>query len=173
MEKIEFTSGENKVFTDSGLSGMGTVSEPLSYTGTFQHTDKRVLLWSATGNPYNTNITLSEPITNFEEIMIYSSGTESEARGVHLAKNLYLSNTGKVGCRAWGYSPWAIDYRCNYTLGIDILLSGNSGHIGSASFCGNATGSTAWAAGKWIDSNVPRMLMPYKIFGINRTSNNG
>ena len=57
MEKIEFISGENRVFVDSGFSGVGTVSEPLSYTGTYQHTDKRVLLWSATGNPYNTNIT--------------------------------------------------------------------------------------------------------------------
>ena len=173
MEKIEFTSGENRVFVDSGFSGVGTVSEPLSYTGTFQHTDKRVLLWSATGNPYNTNITLAEPITNFEEIMIYSSGAESVARGVHLAKNLYGSNTGVVGCRAFGYSPWALDYLCNYALGIDILLSGNSGHVGSASFCGNATGSTAWAAGKWTDANVPKMLMPYKIFGINRTASNG
>lgn len=173
MEKIEITSGENKVFVDSGFSGVGTVSEPLAYTGTYQHADKRVLLWSATGNPYNTNITLSEPITNFEEIMIYSSGAEAVSRGVHLAKNLYVSNTGTIGCRAWGYSPWATDYRCNYILGADILLSGNSGHIGSASFCGNATGSTTWVAGKWTGTNATGMLMPYRIFGMNRTSNNG
>lgn len=168
------------VTVSAPLTGNGTSAQPIgfsaaspSYTGIYQHTDKRVLLWSATGNPYNTNITLAEPITNFEEIMIYSSGGEAVSRGVHLAKNLYVADTGLMGCRAWGYSPWAVDYLCNYILGADILLSGNSGHIGSASFCGNATGSTTWAAGKWTGTQATRMLMPYKIFGMNRTSNNG
>jgi hypothetical protein len=47
-----------------------------------------------------------------------------------------------------------------------MLLSGNSGHIGSGFFFGMGNQTTAYAAGRW-DSYVPSALQPYKIIGVN------
>lgn len=126
-------------------------------------------IWETTGNTYETNITLDEPITHFNKILIYSSGTEDAARGIHLAKNVYTVQPFAVnGCDTWGYSPWALDFRCNYILGCSLKLSGNSGHIGSAYYWGIGQNNASWAAGKWTGTAAPRMLQPYRIFGLDR-----
>ena len=126
-------------------------------------------IWETTGNTYETNITLTEPITHFNKLLIYSSGTENAAYGVHLAKNVYVVQPQTVnGCDAWGYSPWALNYKCNYILGCSLKLSGNSGHIGSAYYWGIGQDNATWAAGKWTGTAAPRMLQPYNIFGIDR-----
>lgn len=137
--------------------------EGLKYTTA----DDRTLLWSATGNPYDTNITLSESIAGFEKIMVYGSGRENQY-GFHVSKQVYNTQSGTIGCEPWGYSPWATNFRCNYLLGSELRISGNSGHIGSAWYMGLNQTSTAWAAGKWTGTNMPKMLMPYEIYGINR-----
>lgn len=129
-------------------------------------TDK---IWETTGNTYETNITLTEPITHFNKILIYSSGTENSEYGVHLAKNVYTVQPFAVnGCDAWGYSPWALNFRCNYILGCSLKLSGNSGHIGSAYYWGIGQNNATWAAGKWTGTAAPRMLQPYIIYGLDR-----
>ena len=46
-------------------------------------------IWEITGNTYETNISLNEPITHFNKLLIYSSGMESTGNGVHLGKNIY------------------------------------------------------------------------------------
>ena len=126
-------------------------------------------IWETTGNTYETNITLTEPITHFNKLLIYSSGTENAAYGVHLAKNVYVVQPQTVnGCDAWGYSPWALNFKCNYILGCSLKLSGNSGHIGSAYYLGIGKDNATWAAGKWTGTEAPRMLQPYNIFGIDR-----
>ena len=129
-------------------------------------TDK---IWETTGNTYETNITLDEPITHFNKVLIYSSGTEDAANGVHLAKNVYTVQPQTVnGCDTWGYSPWELNYKCNYLLGCSLKLSGNSGHIGSAYFWGIGNNNATWAAGKWTGTAAPRMLQPYIIYGLDR-----
>lgn len=126
-------------------------------------------IWETTGNTYETNIQLNEPITHFNKLLIYSSGTENDTYGVHLAKNVYNVQPFAVnGCDAWGYSPLALNFRCNYILGCSLKLSGNSGHIGSAYYWGIGQNNATWAAGKWTGTAAPRMLQPYKIFGIDR-----
>jgi len=131
-------------------------------------TDK---IWETTGNTYETNITLDEPITHFNKVLIYSSGTENSANGVHLAKNVYTVQPQTVnGCDTWGYSPWALNFRCNYILGCSLKLSGNSGHIGSSYFWGIGQNNATWAAGKWTGTAAPLMLQPYVIYGLDRRS---
>lgn len=127
----------------------------------------RTLLWSASGNPYNTNISLSESVTAFDEIMVYGSGSEN-ASGHHLSKQIYPTQSRAFGCEPWCYSPWATNYRCNYLLGCDLRISGNSGYVGSSWYMGINQTSTAWAAGKWTGTNTPKMMAPYRIYGINR-----
>lgn len=129
--------------------------------------DDRTLLWSATSNPYNKSITLTESITAFDEIMVYGSGRENQY-GHHLSKQVYQSQSGLIGAEPWCYSPWATNYRCNYLLGADLRISGNSGYVGSAWYIGLNQTNTAWVAGKWTGDNMPRMMMPYEIYGINR-----
>lgn len=126
-------------------------------------------IWETTGNTYETNITLDEPITHFNKLLIYSSGTENSAYGVHLAKNVYTVQPSLInGCDTWGYSPWALNYKCNYLLGCSLKLSGNSGHVGSSYFWGIGNNNATWAAGKWTTTAAPRMLQPYVIYGIDR-----
>lgn len=126
-------------------------------------------IWETTGNAYETNITLDEPITHFNKLLIYSSGTENSAYGVHLAKNVYTVQPSLInGCDTWGYSPWALNYKCNYILGCSLKLSGNSGHVGSAYYWGIGNNNATWAAGKWTGTAAPRMLQPYVIYGLDR-----
>ena len=130
------------------------------------NTDK---IWETTGNTYETNITLDEPITHFNKLVIYSSGTEDSAYGVHLAKNVYTVQPSIVnGCDTWGYSPWALNFKCNYLLGCSLKLSGNSGHVGSSYYWGIGNNNATWAAGKWTTTAAPRMLQPYVIYGLDR-----
>lgn len=126
-------------------------------------------IWETTGNAYETNITLDEPITHFNKLLIYSSGTENSAYGVHLAKNVYTVQPSRInGCDTWGYSPWALNFKCNYLLGCSLKLSGNSGHVGSSYYWGIGNNNATWAAGKWTTTAAPRMLQPYVIYGIDR-----
>lgn len=126
-------------------------------------------IWETTGNTYETNIQLNEPITHFNKLLIYGSGTDNSAYGVHLAKNVYTVQPLTVnGCDVWGYSPWSLNFRCNYLLGCSLKLSGNSGHIGSAYYWGIGLNNATWAAGKWTGDLAPKMLQPYKIFGLDR-----
>ena len=168
MEKMVITSGENKINVDTGLTGNGTSENPLQYTGEIQHSDKRSLLWESTGNDYNTNIELSETIQHFDKVMIYGSGLENYDT-MHLSKNVYTVQPGLInGCDVWCYSPWTTSFQANYILGADLKLSGNSGHIGSSYYWGIGSKNATWAAGKWTGTEAPKMLMPWKIFGIGR-----
>lgn len=129
--------------------------------------DDRTLLWSATDNPYNTNITLSESVTGFNKIMVYGSGLENN-NSVHVSKQIYQTQSGLMSCEPWCYTPWDTGYRCNYTIGCDCRINGQSGYIGSAWYMGLKRTSTDWVAGKWTGANVPKMVMPYRIYGLNR-----
>jgi len=174
------TSGFIDVSYYWGMQNGGTAFEANRYTAArnadvhpyklvgvkHKHSDK---IWETTGNTYETNITLDEPITHFNKLLIYSSGTENSAYGVHLAKNVYTVQPQTVnGCDTWGYSPWALNFRCNYILGCSLKLSGNSGHIGSSYFWGIGQNNATWAAGKWTGTAAPRMLQPYVIYGLDR-----
>lgn len=167
MEKLEIKSGYNQVSVNSNLSGTGTTESPIGYTGDFQHTDKRSLLWESTGNDYNTNITLSEPVTHFDQIMVYGSGLEA-ADTMHVSKNVYRTQDKLMGCDAWCYSPWTTAFQANYILAANLKISGNSGHIGGSMYWGIGSKNATWAAGKWTGTEAPKMLMPWKIFGLGR-----
>lgn len=130
-------------------------------------TNDRTLIWSATENVYNKSITLSEPLTHFEEYEIYASGMENATAGVHVAKTSFNTTENKVnGCDSWGYSPWTTTY--NYILGSNIKISGSSGFVGSSYYMGQGSNTTAYAAGKWVNADAPKMLQPFKIFGLDR-----
>lgn len=174
------TSGYIDVSYYWGMQNGGTAFEANRYTTArnadvhpykivgvkHKHTDK---IWETTGNTYETNITLDESITHFNKLVIYSSGTEDSAYGVHLAKNVYTVQPNIVnGCDTWGYSPWALNFKCNYLLGCSLKLSGNSGHVGSSYYWGIGNNNATWAAGKWTTTAAPRMLQPYVIYGIDR-----
>lgn len=167
MEKLEIKSGYNQVSVNSNLSGTGTTEAPIEYTGDIQHSDKRSLLWESTGNDYNTNITLSEPVTHFDQIMIYGSGLEA-ADTMHVSKNVYKTQDKLMGCDAWCYSPWNTSFQANYILAANLKISGNSGHIGGSMYWGIGSKNATWAAGKWTGTDAPKMLMPWKIFGLGR-----
>lgn len=167
MEKLEIKSGENIVTVSSNLSGTGTTESPIGYTGDFQHSDKRHLIWESTGNDYNTNITLSEPVTHFDKIMVYGSGVEA-ADTMHVSKNVYKTQDKLMGCDTWCYSPWTTAFQANYILAANLKISGNSGHIGGSMYWGIGSKNATWAAGKWTGTEAPKMLMPWKIFGIDR-----
>ena len=168
MEKLEIKSGENQITVGANLSGTGTTESPVGYTGDIQHSDKRELLWESTGNDYNTNIELSETIHHFDKLMIYGSGLESYDT-MHLSKNVYTVQPNLInGCDVWGYSPWTTAFQANYILGADLKLSGNSGHIGSSYYWGIGSKNATWAADKWTGTEAPKMLMPWKIFGLGR-----
>lgn len=134
----------------------------------YSTSDDRTLLWSSTGNPYNTNISLSESITGFTDVMVYGSGTDGSAHGFNVSKQVYRAQSGIIACEPWCYSPWTNNYRCNYVLGCNFLINGNSGHVGSSWFMGINRTNTAWAAGKWTDTNAPKMMVPYAVYGLNR-----
>lgn len=168
MEKLEIKSGENQITVGDNLSGTGTIESPVGYTGDIQHSDKRSLLWETTGNTYETNIELSETIMHFDKVMIYGSGLESEAQGAHLSKNVYIVQSGVIGADCFGYSMWDARNGYNYALGCGLQLSGNSGHVGSSYYMGQAQNTNSYAAGKWTGTNGPKMLQPFKIFGIDR-----
>lgn len=167
MEKLEVKSGYNQVSVNSNLSGTGTTESPIGYTGDFQHTDKRNLLWESTGNDYNTDITLSEPVTHFDQIMVYGSGLEA-ADTMHVSKNVYKTQDKLMGCDTWCYSPWTTAFQANYILAANLKISGNSGHIGGSMYWGIGSKNATWAAGKWTGTEAPKMLMPWKIFGLGR-----
>lgn len=169
MEKVIVNFGENKVSAGEGFSGNGTSASPLGFTGDIQHTDKRTLLWETTGTPYNTTIQLNEPITHYNEIMIYGSGVETEAGGYHTSKNVYQTQPRPINAGPWAFSLWNLaSYRCAYTLGADMILSGNSGYIGSSFANGIPQGSTAFAGFKWTGADANKMLMPWRIYGIGK-----
>lgn len=167
MEKLEIKSGYNQVSVNSNLSGTGTSESPIGYTGVVEHSDKRNLLWESTGNDYNTNITLSEPVTHFDQIMVYGSGLEA-ADTMHVSKNVYKTQDKLMGCDTWCYSPWTTSFQANYILAANLKISGNSGHIGGSMFWGIGSKNATWAAGKWTGTEAPKMLMPWKIFGLGR-----
>lgn len=170
MIKMTYISGENEVNVGENVSGIGTSANPLVYTGDYQHVDKRILLWESTGNDYETDIQLSQPITDFDQIMIYGSGLELDDT-YHLSKNVYNVQTDVInGCDIWGYSPWSTAFQANYILGASLKLSGDSGHIGSSYYWGIGSKNATWAAGKWTGTEAPKMLMPWKIFGIKNNS---
>ena len=128
----------------------------------------RTLIWETTGNPYNTSITLSEPITHFRQIMVYGSGSENnDTAGKKTTKNIYDTINGEMGADPWGYTPWALNSNYNYTIGCDTIVSGNSGYIGSA-WCWGMNNSTGYAGYRWVDGNAPLMMVPWKIWGVNR-----
>lgn len=167
MEKLEIKSGYNQASVSSNLTGNGTTESPIGYTGDFQHTDKRSLLWESTGNDYNTDITLSEPVTHFDQIMVYGSGLENDDT-MHVSKNVYRTQDKLMGCDAWCYSPWNTGFQANYILAANLKISGNSGHIGGSMYWGIGSKNATWAAGKWTGTEAPKMLMPWKIFGLGR-----
>jgi len=131
----------------------------------YSTSDDRNLLWSSTGNPYNTNISLSESITGFSDIMVYGSGIDVS---YHVSKQVYPAQSGIIACEPWCYSPWGNTYRCNYALGCEFLINGNSGHVGSSWYMGLNQTNTAWVAGKWTGTNSPKMMVPYAVYGLNR-----
>ena len=167
MEKLEIKSGENQLTVGANLTGIGTTESPVGYTGDIQHSDKRSLLWESTGNDYNTNITLSEPVTHFDQIIIYGSGLEG-ADTMHVSKNVYKTQDKLMGCDTWCYSPWTTAFQANYILAANLKISGNSGHIGGSMYWGIGSKNATWAAGKWTGTEAPKMLMPWKIFGLGR-----
>jgi hypothetical protein len=141
------------------------------YGITYPKNYDRTLIWETTGNPYNTSITLSEPITHFRQIMVYGSGSENnDTAGKKTTKNIYDTINGEMGADPWGYTPWALNSNYNYTIGCDTVVSGNSGYIGSA-WCWGMNNSTAYAGYRWVDGNAPLMMVPWKIWGINRKPN--
>lgn len=128
----------------------------------------RTLLWETTGNPYNTSITLSEPITHFRQIMVYGSGSEAnETAGKKTTKNIYQTQNARIGADCWGYTPWALNSNYNYTVGCETYLSGNSGYVGSA-WCFGMNNSTAYGGFRWTGDSVTSMMNPWKIWGIDR-----
>ena len=129
------------------------------------HND-RTLLWSTSGNVYNTTFDLSEPATHFEAIEVYASGKENDANGVHLSKQTFNTQNHKMGCDCFGYSPWVTSY--NYVLGSDFTISGKQCYCGSSYYMGMGNKTTAYAAGKWVNADAQKMLQPITIFGINR-----
>lgn len=167
MQKIDYTYGENDVYTGQNISGDGTSENPLGYSGGVEHVDPRTLLWETSGNMYNQNFRLSEPATHYDKLMIYSSGAEYVDRGVNLGKNVYKTQNTRMGCDACGYSPWRLDFSANYMLGCDIKIEGDSGHVGSAYYIGIGSNNATYAAGKWVGDNAPKMLQPYKIYGLD------
>lgn len=167
MQKIDYTYGENEVYTGPNISGDGTSENPLGYSGGVEHVDPRTLLWETSGNMYNQNFRLSEPATHYDKLMIYSSGAEFVDRGVNLGKNVYNTQNTRMGCDACGYSSWRMDFSANYMLGCDIKIEGDSGHVGSAYYIGIGSNNNTYAAGKWINDSAPKMLQPYKIYGLD------
>lgn len=138
------------------------------YGITYPKNYDRTLIWETTGNPYNTSITLSEPITHFRQIMVYGSGSENnDTAGKKTTKNIYDTINGEMGADPWGYTPWALNSNYNYTIGCDTIVSGNSGYIGSA-WCWGMNNSTGYAGYRWVDGNAPLMMVPWKIWGVNR-----
>ena len=165
--------GQNNVSTTTYIGALNNNRyqdlRPYKIVGiNYESSDDRTVLWSSTGNIYNTGITLSEPIQNFKEIEIYASGEENSTYGTHLGKIRFETEDGIIGCDCYGYSPWVTGY--NYILGSDFKLYKNRGYCGSSYYMGMANNTTAWAAGKWIDGNAIKMLQPYKIIGVNRLS---
>ena len=134
----------------------------------YDNKDDRTTIWTSTGNVYNVGFTLDEQVNNFESIEIYASGKENSTNGVHVGKVTYNVQNAVMGCDTYGYSPWVTGF--NYVLGSDFKIFKNRGFCSSSYFMGMNNNSTAWAAGKWIDSNAPKMLQPYKIVGVKRIS---
>lgn len=125
------------------------------------------LLWETTGNPYNTNITLNETVNHFDEIMVYGSGNENDALGWKTTKNIYQSQDRLMGIEPWGYTPWGIGQKYNYIIGCETMISGTSGHIGSA-WCFGMNNSTGYGGFKWTGTEAPKMMVPWKIYGLKR-----
>ena len=156
-------------FTGSIINNRSSDVRPYKIEGVkYSTSDDITLIWSSTGNPYNTNISLSESITGFKKIMVYGSGSDTPTGGYNVSKQVYGSHSGLLACEPWCYTPWLKEYRRNYVLGCDLMISGNSGHVGSSWYMGANSAGTGWAAGKWTGTNSPKMMVPYAIYGLNR-----
>lgn len=130
------------------------------------------IVWSSTGsNLYNTDITLSESINHFDNLIVYGSGYETGTNGCHHAGKVIfqVQDASKVmNVGVWAYTPWKYTDKHNLVIGQELLLKGNSGHIRSAYYWGMGSNTTAYAAGRWATDYSMSAIQPYKIVAYGR-----
>ena len=139
-----------EVSHDNTLSGNGTVDSPLGLNRT-------TLFENASGTNGNTNITLSESISNFENVQIDYSVWDAEktTQILPVQSSQYQLNT------VW------YDNGSNYYHFCDVLtILGTTYTLIKAAFHNfNSTSIT-------VDGDAKKFFKTYKVVGINRIANN-
>ena len=137
---------QGTVATSAGIVGDGTTQNPL-------RADKTVLYENASGTKGNTNITLSESISNFEYVQIdYSVWDDEKATQIlPVQSSQYQLNT------VW------FDGGSNFYHFCDVLtISGTAYTLIKAAFHNfNSTSLT-------VDGDAKKFFKTYKVVGINR-----
>ena len=140
------TEGAEIVNHDASLSGNGTVESPLGLNRT-------TLFENASGTNGNTNITLSESISNFDYVQIdYSVWDDEKATQIlPVQSSQYQLNT------VW------FDNDSNFYHFCDVLtINGTAYTLIKAAFHNfNSTSVT-------VDGDAKILFKTYKVIGINR-----
>ena len=144
------TEGAEIVNHDNTLSGNGTVDSPLRLNRT-------TLFENASGTNGNTNITLSESISNFEYVQIdYSVWDDEKATQLlPVQSSQYQLNT------VWFDNGNGFYHFCDV-----LTISGTTYTLIKAAFHSfNSTSIT-------VDGDAKKFFKTYKVVGINRIANN-
>ena len=137
---------QGTVATSAGIVGDGTTQNPL-------RADETVLYENASGTNGNTNITLSESISNFEYVQIdYSVWEDEKATQIlPVQSSQYYLNT------VW------FDGGSNFYHFCDVLtISGTAYTLIKAAFHNFNSTSVA------VDGDAKKFFKTYKVVGINR-----
>lgn len=141
---------QQEVSHDNTLSGNGTVDSPLGLNRT-------TLFENASGTNGNTNITLSESISNFEYVQIDYSVWDDEkyTRILPVQSSQYQLNT-----------DW-FDNASNFYHFCDVItISDTTYTLIKAAFHGFNSNSVN------VDGDAKKFFKTYKVIGINRVANN-
>jgi hypothetical protein len=152
------------VTVSAPLTGNGTSAQPIGFSGAVRPT--YTVLWQ-TANPVANvyNISLTDSIDNYDELIVYGSANRD---GLFTIKtvNRYDVDKGKINfADCYTHGAWNTDANTHIlTNGTNVWLSGNSGTVRSSYFIGQNVGAVSWVG--WRGTGRAVDVHPYKIVGV-------
>ena len=152
------------VTVSAPLTGNGTSAQPIGFSGAVS--PSYTVLWQ-TANPVANvyNISLTDSIDNYDELIVYGSANRD---GLFTIKtvNRYDVDKGKINfADCYTHGAWNTDANTHIlTNGTNVWLSGNSGTVRSSYFIGQNAGAVSWVG--WRGTGRAVDVHPYKIVGV-------
>ena len=155
------------VTVSAPLTGNGTSAQPIGFSGAVS--PSYTVLWQNANPVANVyNISLSDSINNYDELIVYGSANRD---GLFTIKtvNRYDVDKGKINfADCYTHGAWNTDANTHIlTNGTNVWLSGNSGTVRSSYFMGQNAGAVSWVG--WRGTGRADDIHPYKIVGVKWT----